>query len=183
MSDVESTSDVELPVNELKNASERRNENLLGNLKQKRENLANKETFISIPGYDREPPILLAKYSLLEGPVVDNIGTKVSREVKGQWDRQVLMAVDTFIEACQGMYVDIGEGAKEPQEMTHNGKHIAGYNQDLCEALEYEAETARQVVFGLFANNEIAIMQHNVKLSMWMSNTSRQVDDDFLGLI
>ena len=66
---------------------------------------------------------------------------------------------------------------------TNEGIEIRGYNPDLAAALELQGtETARQVVFAVFANNEAAIMQHNVKLSLWMSNTSRKVDDDFLGI-
>jgi superfamily I DNA and/or RNA helicase len=174
----------EVPVTHLKDATEQRNESLLDNLVQKRKNLDNKETFINIPGYDDEPPIMKAKYRLLDGKEIDNIMTKVQKETKNQWDRQVLSAVDMFIAACEGMFVDIGDGALEPYPMKVGDKEILGYNEDLAAALELEeVNTARQTVFGVFANNEAAIMQHNVKLSLWMSNTSRKVDEDFLGLI
>ena len=182
MSDVES--EVEVPVSQLRDVNVQRNQSLLEGLRQKNRDLQNKETYINIPGYDDAPPIMKAKYRLLEGKEIDDIMTKVMKEVKGNWDRQVLSAVDMFIAACEGMFVDIGDGAEEPYQMkTNEGTEILGYNPDLAAALELQGtETARQVVFAVFANNEAAIMQHNVKLSLWMSNTSRKVDDDFLGI-
>jgi len=172
--------EAEVPVTQITAVQDERNESLLDNLQRKRADLATKETYIHIPGYDKDPPILLAKYRLVEGKELDMLGDKVTRETKNKWDRQVLAAVDTFITCCEGMYVDHGDG--EPKPMTLEGEHIWGYNEQLATALNFEAKTAREVVFGVFVNNEIAIMQHNMMLSRWMSNTSRQVDDDFLGL-
>jgi len=176
---------IEVPVSQLKDAQAVRNESLLDNLKIKRGDLANRETFINIPGYDEAPPIMKAKYRLLEGHEIDAIMNKVMRETKNQWDRNTLSAVDTFIASCEGIYVDIGDGSPEPHalRLPRTDKPILGYNKDLAEAMGFEAETARQTVFEIFANNELAIQQHNMKLSLWMSNTSRKVDEDFLGVI
>lgn len=153
-------------------------ESLLDQLRAKREEVAGSNTcFIPIPGYDGDPPVMMAQYRVLDGKELDNIGRKVARETKDRWDRNVLAAMDVLIACCQGMYVDMQNGA-EPQQMTLNGVPIAGYNQDLAQALQFQAETARQVVMGIFVNNEVALMQHNVRLSMWMGNTSRRIDED-----
>jgi hypothetical protein len=154
---------------------------LLEGLRQRRSELSEtKEVLIPLPGYDREPPILMAKYRLLEGHEIDAIGRKVVRETKDRWDRQIIAAVDTFINACEGMYISMGNG-KEPEPLTMNGDPVAGYNQDLARALKFDADTAREVVMGVFAGNDVAIMQHNVRLSLWMGDTTRRIDEDFLG--
>jgi hypothetical protein len=156
-------------------------DSLLGVLREKRKELSeNKQTYIALPGYDKEPPILMALYRLVDGPEIDKIARKVRSEVKDNWQRQVLSAVDLFITACEGMYVDVDDG-KGPQPMTMNGEPIMGYNEQLAEALQIESTTARQVVFGVFADNDVAIMQHSVRLGMWMGDTTRNVDELFLG--
>lgn len=185
MSEVETRDDVEqvepeATVQQLAEESPEQ-KSLLDSLRRKHKELeTNKETLIPLPGYEADPPILLAKYRLLEGKEVDMISSKVMRETKNQWDRNVLAAVDVFIAACEGLYYDMDDGTG-PQPMSLNGDPIMGYTTDLAEALEFTANSARQVVFGVFTNNEVAIMQHNVRLSRWMSNTSRKVDEDFLG--
>lgn len=162
-------------------ADDKQPESLLDSLRKKREELSeSRDTFIPLPGYDREPPMLLAQYRLLDGKEIEQIARKVTRETKDRWRRQVLAAVDTFIAACTGMYVDLQTG-DGPQPMTLNDQHIMGYDQDLAKALEFQAETARQVVYGVFADNEVAMMQHGARLSLWMGDTTHQVDDEFLG--
>lgn len=159
---------------------------LFDQLAQKRQRAVESKdgSFIPVPGYDKEPPVLLAKYRLLEGKEVDAIGRKVVDEVKGRWNRQVLAAVDTMIESCDGLYIDLGDG-EDPQPLTLGGAPIPGFNRELAVAMKFEGElhsgTAREVVFALFVNNEVAIMEHSVRLSRWMGNTTRRVDEELLG--
>jgi hypothetical protein len=156
-------------------------QSLLDSLRQRREELTEtRDVFIPLPGYDAEPPILLAKYRLLEGHEINAIAKKVTRETKDSWTRQTLAAVDTFIAACTGMFVDLKDG-QGPQPMTLNGNPILGYNQDLATALDFQSETARQTVYGVFADNDVAIMTHGARLSLWMGDTTRKIDEDFLG--
>jgi hypothetical protein len=156
-------------------------DNLLGALREKRKELAEKkETYIAIPGYDSSPPILLALYRLVDGTEIDKIGRKIRSETKSEWQRQILSAVDLFITACEGIYFDMDDG-NGPQQLEVNKTPVSGYNEDLAAALGIEAETARQVVFGVFSGNDVAIMQHSVRLGMWMGDTSRNVDELFLG--
>jgi hypothetical protein len=156
-------------------------DNLLGALREKRKEISEtKETYIAIPGYDGEPPILMANYRLMDGTEIDKIARKIRHEVKDNWQRQVLSAVDLIINACQGLYIDLDDG-NEPQPMTLNGVPVDGYNSELATALEFEATTARQVVFGVFGGNDVAIMQHSARLGLWMADTTRDVDMDFLG--
>lgn len=155
-------------------------DNLLEQLAAKRREISEiKETFIPIPGYDREPPMLLAKYRLLDGPEIARIGNKIRRETKNNWDRQVHGAIDTFIAACVGIFVDKGDG-EPPVPLTLNGEEITGYTEAFASALQFEAETARGIVLGVFAHNEIAISQHSFLLNRWFSDTSIDVTKEFL---
>lgn len=174
----------DVPLHDLaKDNGEKSSESLFDNLREKRTELGKNQTIIlPIPGYDNDPPVLMAKYRLMTGKELEDIAQRVSRQTKDRSQRQILAAVDTFINCCEGIYVDLedGEGPKPLSNL--QDQPIRGYNQDLADTLQFPAENARQVVFGIFADNDIAIMQHNVRLGLWMSNTSRKVDDDFLGL-
>jgi hypothetical protein len=161
-------------------------DDLLDQLAAKRQEVAeNKETFIPIPGYDREPPILLARYRLLDGPEIQRLTTKVMRETKNKWDRNMNMAVDTFIAACTGIYVDLGDSGSAPQPLQYQKQPVTGFNADLAAALRFadkiaDPNLARNVVFGLFANNDVAIAQHNAMLNRWMGNTSIDITQEML---
>jgi hypothetical protein len=162
-------------------------QSLLDVLQQRRkEQQEHTEVYISISGYDKPPIILAACYRLLEGKEIDEIGRKVTSGTKDRWQRQVFAAIDTFIAACTGFYYDDEPDKTLSEEerwkpLTLNGVHVNGYTTELARALQFEASTAREVAFGLFAGNDVAIMQHNVRLSLWMGDTSRDVNQDFLG--
>jgi len=145
--------------------------------KKRQEAEEGKVTFIPIPGYDANPPILLARYRVLDGKEIDVIGRKVNMETKDRWERGILAAIDSMIACCNGMYYDELEG-EGPQPMTVGGSPITGYTPDLARALDFPANSAREVVIGVFVSNEMAIMQHNVRLGLWMGNTARKVDED-----
>lgn len=160
-------------------------DNLLEQLAAKREEVASKkETDIPIPGYDQAPPLLLARYRLLEGPELASIADKARGEIKSRWDRNLFAAVDTFIKACIGIYVEDEGGKRRPLQL--NKQPIMGFNDDLAEALQYkqtlpENFTHRDVVFGLFGGNEVAIAEHNFRLNRWFGNTSIDVSEGIFG--
>lgn len=143
-----------------------------------------KEVNIPIPGYDREPPRLLIRYHLLEGSEIDRIGSKIRRETRNNWARQMFAAVDTFIAAITGFYYDNGDGLY--QELTYQGEHLKRFDDDLAHALGFRDElpentTARQVCFALFNNNDAQIAQHMYLLNAWFTDTSLDVEKELLG--
>lgn len=160
---------------------------LLEQLAAKRQEIAEtKETFIPIPGYDQKPPLLLANYRLLEGPELAQIGEDIraSHRRMSRWDKQLQAAVLMFDRACVGIYVDKGDG--QPVPLTWHGRPISGYTIDLAEALRFldklpENPTHSDVIFGLFAGNDLAVSQHSFQLNRWFGNTSIDVSEDFLG--
>jgi hypothetical protein len=169
-------------------SEEEQPQNLLDQLAARRKTIAEtKEVTIPVPGYDREPPLLLIRYRLLEGPDMAKIANKVSRETKNRWQRGIFAAADTFIEAIVGFYVDLGDGM--PQPLTYHGEHITAFSMQLAEALQFSDElvtsngqpvTARRIVFALFANNDIALSQHNFVLNSWFADTSLDVSEAML---
>lgn len=161
----------------------------LEQLAAKRRELAEtKETLVPVPGYDKQPPLLLIKYRLLDGQEIARMGEKIRRETRNQWQRQINAAIDTFIAACVGFYYDDGSGL--PQELTEDGTpqgdHIQGFNEQLAKALGFADElpnppTARSVALCLFNNNDAAIAQHNYLLNAWFSDTSLDVQAELMG--
>ena len=160
-------------------------ESPLEQLAAKHQQLAEtKEVHIPVPGYDKQPPLLLVQYRLLEGTEIARLGEKIRRETRNQWQRQVYAAIDTFIAACKGFYYDTGEGLFNPPK--YQGEHITGFNTTLAEALKFSHElpdppTARSVAFALFNHNDAAIAQHNYLLNSWFSDTSLDVQAELLG--
>lgn len=154
--------------------------NLMENLRRKRQELIeNRDELFPVQGYDE--PKLLVKYRLLDGAELEAIGRKVSKQVKDRWQRGMLASMDTFIAACEGFYVDLGNGDPQPLEYPQGSGTPLRYEPALAEFLGFSAENARSVVQGVFANNDIAILQHAVLLGRWMGNTSLIVDEEFLG--
>ena len=152
---------------------------------QRKELSENRETEISIPGYERGGFALFARYRLLSGPELEAIMRRVQKEYKKQYDRNLYGSVDVFIEACLGFSVEMPDGDRRP--LTYQGAPIIGYNEDLAAALRFEPapnprERSRSIVFGTFGNNVVAIGQHNLSLGRWMGNTNIEIDEEiFLG--
>lgn len=142
-----------------------------------------KETLVSVPGYDREAPFLMIKYRLLDGPELDKLGAAVRQEFRNRWERTLYAAVDTFIAAVVGFYYDDGDGVPKP--LTIAGEPVTGFTMDLAIAMKFhdtlkDPNSHRQVVFGLFANNDVAISQHNFQLNRWFGDTSLDVSRELL---
>jgi len=153
-------------------------QNLLEQLRQRRKELfENRSAYISITGY--EDLGLVCQYKLLDSKEMDRIAEKVRRQVKNKVDRGMFTAVDTFIEACEGLYLE-REGAYVPFDPNRQGFPLK-YEPALAEFLGFSADSARKVVFGLFGDNDAAIAGHAMRLQRWFMNTSREADEDLLG--
>jgi len=165
--------------------AEKEPENLLEQLAAKRREISDtREVDIPVPGYDTEPPLLLIRYRLLDGHELTQIGIRIRRQQKGdRWMRALNAALDTFIAACVGIYVDLGEGDVQP--LTYKGEPIHGFTPELAEALQFEDDlperaSTRHIVMGLFANNDVAVTQHSYILNRWFQNTSLDINQEML---
>ncbi len=141
-----------------------------------------KETTIPLPGYDG---LLVAKYRLLNVKgELGAIGRKVEKAYKTVAEQGLYGTIDTMIMACieilttkeDGTLVPLSEFFGEDVPIRYDARlaDFVGLLQDV------ENKTARQVVFAVFGDNEPMILEHGRKLSGWMRDTTRDVDDDFL---
>jgi|SRR5882672_5222381 len=144
---------------------------------RRREIQENRQTYVSIPGYEEIG--LCAQYHLLDGKIQERIVEKVKRQTKDRVDRGLFVAVDTMIQACDGLFLE-RDGQYIPFDPDRRGFAFK-YEKALADFLEYEADTARRVVFGLFGNNDSMIAAHVMKLNRWFQNTTRDADEEFAG--
>jgi hypothetical protein len=154
--------------------------NLLEALSAKREELAEiREVDIPIRGYESTGLGMYARYRLVDGEEIADIGRKVMREFRKnqQYERNLYASIDLMISACTGIWVE-ADGSKF--QLTLEGVPIGGYDGRLAEALSFDAPTARQVVIGTFANNVMALQTHSLLLGRWMSDTSTDVMSEML---
>jgi hypothetical protein len=155
-------------------------ESVMQRLREKRKSISERnEIDIDIPGYDGE---LVARYRLMEGHEFELIGKKVRRQFKSTADRLTYGSADTLIAACVNILIRGADDRLYPlgDLIGLPGEPIR-YDDRLAEFLKFEANSARDVILGVFANNELALAQHQVKFARWTSDTSKDVSEDFLG--
>lgn len=156
---------------------------LLDQLRQARQEAAKStQVDIRLPGYDNSPIKLFARYRLLNGKEIDEQARKSQKEFKLAYERNLYGSIDLLAKACVGFFYDDGEGEKKP--LTLGGHHITGYNEQLADAFKISIDPnhpVRSIVLGMFDNNDVALGAHNVRLTMWMSDTSIDVDQGLLG--
>jgi hypothetical protein len=130
---------------------------------------------IDIPGYKGA---LVARYGLLDNTVLAKIAKRVRRQYKRTEDQVLAMSCDILIASCEGMY-HRNQETNELEPISKNGEAL-NYN-NAGDFLQFEATSARQSVIATFANNEIAVVDHQVRLARWMRNTGVEVDSELLG--
>lgn len=152
---------------------------LMEQLRAKREEIAStRDVFIPITGY--EVVGLQARYNLLERPQIVEIGNKVLKETKDRSERQMLILIDTIIQATEGFYTQ-RTGDSDPVPLEDDaGNHVRLWGQ-LAQYLGGQSATARDALHFVFGNNEFAIGGHGIVLNRWMGNTSIDVDSELLG--
>lgn len=148
-------------------------------LKQEIQELAEvKDVLIKVEGYDKTG--LQVKYGLPEnGKQLDTIARKVQREFKGNYERNLYIAIDTMIALCMGLYVQPPE-VDEPVMLDpdETGTPVQ-FDERLAELVGLEdgqLRTARNVVRRLFRKNDMAIVYHAEKLNRWLQNTNADLD-------
>ena len=132
----------------------------------------------AIPGYGG---YLIARYHIVPWEVVSKIAQRA--EKAGDTDpRTTLNAqIDLLVSACEGLFVKNGDGDKPTLEPLLDGEgQIIKYDKRLAENMQFEANSAREVVLGLFVQ-ELAIANHHNKILEWMQGEAEDVDEEFLG--
>lgn len=146
---------------------------------------------LDVPGYQK---LLIVRYRYIDGIVTEHMGKKLRKELKkidGEGET-LLGSVDTLIAACEQILVrdpgnenclrdDKGK-VTDLRPIQPGAIPPVQFDERLSEILKFDppARSAREVVRGLF-NNDHAIIRQNIALSQWLADTTKEVDQDFLG--
>lgn len=167
--------------------TDEQNESLFDQLAAKREEItANREVLLPLPGYDRTPPFLYVKYRLLDTREVGQLATKVNTQFRDRFERALFMAVDTLITACVGLYYSENGKEQDALPLTIGERPVTGFTAELASALQFDdkladANSPRNVVLGLFGQNDVALQSHVFLLNRWMGDTTLDVTQGLLG--
>lgn len=147
--------------------------------KQEQQELANaKDVYIPVAGYERTG--LQVHYRMpSDGKELETVGTKVGKQYKDAYSRNLYMAIDLMILLCLGLYVqpeDVPEPVMldpdETGEPCQFDETLAGIM-----GMKYEDEpTARDVVKHLFGGNQLAVIGHAEKLQRWLQNAKADLN-------
>jgi len=142
---------------------------------------------IPIPGYH---DLFVARYKVVPGRIVADLGRRAQRQFSEEHERNIWATVDLIIAANTGLYYrnfEIEDPEKQlvPLDPNHEVGDPAAVavtysDPDCATLLGVDTETARDLVYKVFKENDTAIMAHGMMLSRWMADTSKGVDADFL---
>jgi hypothetical protein len=138
---------------------------------------------LEVPGWDG---LLVARYHIVDGKQLGMIGDKVTRQHKSTAERNLYATIDSMLLANEGLFFkdEDGELHDIDPNPTERGFTVTYSDPVLLDVLgipREQASTAREAVIKAFKGNEIAVMRHGTKLSIWMGDTSKDVNEGFLG--
>ena len=132
---------------------------------------------IPVKGYEKLG--LQVQYHMPEhGKELGLIATKVQRESKDTFTRNLNLSMDTMIHLCDGLYVQ-PEGVEEPVMLDPQETGMPmQFDERLAEMMgaNGEVNSARQVIRKLFGGNDLAIITHAERLQRWLQNTKADLD-------
>jgi len=141
------------------------------------------DVYIPVKGYERTG--LAIRYRVPEsGRILDQIATKVNREYKTPYERNLYMGIDSMIVCCVGIYVRSAEAATEDNiegwvelNPDNTGEALTFGDLKLAELFGFgETKTARTFVKKIFGNNDIAINDHAARLNRWLIDTNVDIN-------
>jgi len=145
-------------------------ESILDQIARERRELADKtEVTLPIPGYTN----LFCRYRLIDALVEGKQIRDRLASIRNEEERVAAGAIDTLVEACTGFYGREPGGELVPIDPDGSGPLV--YEERLAEAFQFEAETARDVVWGLFGGRRAAIMEHFRLYAEWSADPSSVV--------
>jgi len=157
---------------------------ILSDLRKKRDSLGEQREplQLDIPGYDGE---LVVEYKYVPFKEMRARSQAIMRQ-KASADRDIGAACDTLVLCCQAIYMRVQDrlvniAATDPEIPTTYG------DERLAEALGFTINLqnkdhgpARQGVLETF-RNEYTIFDQAAKVTRWLQNTHRTIDEEFLG--
>jgi len=160
---------------------------VLDNIREQRAEVAavvGKTKILEVPGYKG---CLAIEYKYIGSEITENIARKVRRETRsanGQGST-LLASIDTLRAACRRVLVraDTHSKWKSPGG---DRMPIVRLDSNLARLLKFDPadfdpdNSGRGTVLGVFGS-EHKINQANLLVSQWLSDTTREIDEDFLG--
>lgn len=145
-------------------------------VKERQKTLGATTCYIDVTGYAGR---LVACYRLMDGKELELIGKRVERQAQDQAEKLVWGSADILIAACEGFYLRADDDTLHP--LLVEGEHVK-YDENLAEFLDYkeQVKSARDVVIGLFADNDMALVQHQVRYARWMADPSKDPNQEAL---
>jgi hypothetical protein len=157
----------------------RNGSSMLEGLRRAREEIAAEHTVtLPVPGYNGSMRI---RYKYVEWVALMKIAEKVE---KSKSPLRVLNAhCDTLIKACDEILAvesDVEVPMSEVLGLDEPVRFDGAGATALAEAFGFTANSARDVVRGLF-NNDLAVTEQHNEVAEWMKDRNSEVDEDFLG--
>jgi hypothetical protein len=165
--------------------------NVLDQINEIREELKGQHHLIEeIPGYKG---LLAIRFNNVGTEVTESVGKKLRKELKarGGEGEALLGSIETIISATDMILVkDPGHAAcikddkGEPlpwRPIDPTAQPPVRWDRRLQPLLKFTADGTRESVLSVFGPNEHGILQMSLKLSRWLGDVTRDVDEDFLG--
>lgn len=161
---------------------------VLGRLRERRAELAADHRLdLAIPGYGGE---LVARYRPLTAEEQRHLAAKVDRADHASEAKaaavQMMVAVDTIVAACDEILV-MQDGGLVPLAAIAGAEGPVRFDEQLAEALGIDADTAREVVCGLFPRDRGGqvlpqpVNRHANEVAVWMARIGIDADAGLLG--
>ncbi len=148
-------------------------------LRKEAEEVAKPEpAYIPVTGYEGSG--LAIRYQMPDKPKeLNNLASKIERETKDQYDRNLMLGIDTMLRLSDGLFVRSEEAVSEdnPEGWVELGFDLKDTNK-LCDTFGFPAEianNARQTVRALFGN-DLKINDHSARLQRWLLDSKVSVN-------
>lgn len=148
---------------------------VLDRLRRKREAVMNDRSVdLEVPGYDGEI-VLRCKY--LDMRVLSAIGQRVMKTEKDQAKRNIIMAQDALINACDEILVrQDGELVGLMQAWRDEDRPVNFSSPEVAEFFGFDAKTARDCIMGVFGEKDALIASVNMKYQAWVLGSTEDID-------
>lgn len=133
---------------------------------------------LEVPGYDGR---LVVAYKWTEPRALSRTAKQLS-QIKEPTEQMVAASADTLVAACEEVFVRVEEnGNLVLKPLSTDGHPVTFSDPRLAYALGFEdPRNARDMAIRAF-NNEYALMRQAGAVVEWLEDTTRKVNEDFLG--
>lgn len=150
---------------------------VLAQLRRRREALQQERHIdLEVPGYDG---MLLARYRPVAWERLREINERAEKTLRSNPRKDLIASADVLISACECILYREEKGGDTAKVL--GGDSPMRFDKRLAETMGIpEASTARQVLFGIFAD-DLSVTSTYVELLEWQGEGDVEVDDELVG--